>query len=99
MLNAHCRCEQSEYTLIPRQFQLEVAIIRCTIPGVSLCIANCALSIDPVPTPIQHIILAEQLLSDATLPAPLRDELRAQRGAFLFGNTAPDVQVVSNQLR
>jgi len=57
------------------------------------------LSIDPVPTPIQHISLAEQLLSDATLPAALRDRLRAQRGAFLFGNTAPDVQVVSTQPR
>jgi hypothetical protein len=27
------------------------------------------------------------------------DQLHAQRGAFLFGNTAPDVQVVSNQPR
>jgi hypothetical protein len=57
------------------------------------------IELDPVPTPIQHIILAEQLLSDSTLPAAVRDRLRAQRGAFLFGNTAPDVQVVSNQPR
>jgi hypothetical protein len=52
-----------------------------------------------MPTPIQHLILAEQLLRDSTLPGSLRDRLRAQRGAFLFGNTAPDVQVVSHQRR
>jgi hypothetical protein len=52
-----------------------------------------------MPTPVQHIIIAEQLLHDPTLPEPVRDQLRAQRGAFLFGNTAPDVQVVSHQLR
>lgn len=53
----------------------------------------------PMPTPIQHIRIAEQLLSDSALPGPLRNQLRAQRGAFLFGNTAPDVQVVSGQRR
>jgi hypothetical protein len=52
-----------------------------------------------MPTPIQHITIAEQLLSDSTLPGSLRNRLLAQRGAFLFGNTAPDVQVVSNQPR
>jgi hypothetical protein len=52
-----------------------------------------------MPTPVQHIIIAEQLLHDFTLPESVRDVLRAQRGAFLFGNTAPDVQVVSNQPR
>lgn len=52
-----------------------------------------------MPTPIQHIIIAEQLLADSTLPASIRDRLRDHRGAFLFGNIAPDVQVVSHQLR
>lgn len=52
-----------------------------------------------MPTPVQHLVLAQRLLDDATLPTMLRDRLRAQRGAFLFGNTAPDVQTVSGQLR
>ena len=52
-----------------------------------------------MPTPIQHLVIAEQLLRDAALPSALRDRLSEQRGAFLFGNTAPDVQVVSNQTR
>lgn len=52
-----------------------------------------------MPTPVQHIVLAEQLLRDSTLPDSIRARLHAQRGAFLFGNTAPDVQVVSGQPR
>jgi hypothetical protein len=52
-----------------------------------------------MPTPVQHLVLAQRLLDDATLPAAVRDRLRMQRGAFLFGNTAPDVQTVSGQLR
>lgn len=52
-----------------------------------------------MPTPVQHIVIAEQLLRDPTLPSPLRERLQSQRGAFLFGNTAPDVQTVSGQPR
>jgi len=52
-----------------------------------------------MPTPIQHLVIAEQLLRDTTLPSSLRDWLLDQRAAFLFGNTAPDVQVVSGQPR
>jgi hypothetical protein len=52
-----------------------------------------------MPTPIQHLALAEKLLSDSTLSASIRDRLIDQRAAFLFGNTAPDVQTVSGQLR
>ncbi len=52
-----------------------------------------------MPTPVQHIIIAERLLNDSTLPVSMRDRLSAYRGAFLFGNTAPDVQTVSSQLR
>jgi hypothetical protein len=52
-----------------------------------------------MPTPVQHLVLAQRLLDDDTLPEAIRDRLRAQRGAFLFGNTAPDVQTVSGQLR
>src|SRR5512139_813588 len=52
-----------------------------------------------MPTPVQHLILAQRLLADNILPETVRDRLRAQRGAFLFGHTAPDVQTVSGQLR
>lgn len=52
-----------------------------------------------MPTPIQHLAIADQLLHDSTLPGSIRDRLIDQRGAFLFGNTAPDVQTVSGQLR
>jgi len=52
-----------------------------------------------MPTPVQHLVLAQRLLDDASLPNAIRDRLRAHRGAFLFGNTAPDVQTVSGQLR
>lgn len=52
-----------------------------------------------MPTPVQHLVLAQRLLDDATLPEAIRDRLRSQRSAFLFGHTAPDVQTVSGQLR
>ena len=52
-----------------------------------------------MPTPIQHLAIADQLLRDNTLPGSIRDRLIDQRGAFLFGNTAPDVQTVSGQPR
>lgn len=52
-----------------------------------------------MPTPFYHVALAEDLLADAGLPAPLRGFLVEQRPAFLLGNTAPDVQTVSGQLR
>ncbi len=52
-----------------------------------------------MPTPVQHLVLAQRLLNDESLPNAIRDRLRAQHGAFLFGNTAPDVQTVSGQLR
>ena len=52
-----------------------------------------------VPTPFYHLSVAEDLLEHPDLPAGARALLQAQRGAFLFGNTAPDVQVVSGQGR
>jgi hypothetical protein len=52
-----------------------------------------------MPTPVQHLVIAQRLLDDSTLPGSIRQRLIAQRGAFLFGNTAPDVQTVSGQLR
>ena len=52
-----------------------------------------------MPTPVQHLVIAQRLLTDSSLPGSLRQHLLAQRSAFLFGNTAPDVQTVSGQLR
>jgi hypothetical protein len=52
-----------------------------------------------VPTPFYHISLAEELLAHPALAAETRLFLAKQRSEFLFGNTAPDVQVVSGQPR
>lgn len=52
-----------------------------------------------MPTPFYHLVLAQEMLSDESLNADARDVLLAERPAFLFGNTAPDVQTVSGQAR
>jgi hypothetical protein len=52
-----------------------------------------------MPTPFYHLSLAEDLLRFATLPDEARCFLEDRKCAFLFGNTAPDVQVVSGQSR
>ena len=52
-----------------------------------------------MPTPFYHLALAEELLEDASLPAPVRRLLRSEVPAFLLGNTAPDVQTLSGQPR
>ena len=46
-----------------------------------------------------HLALAEEILSRAELPPTVRRLLAQQRGSFLLGNTAPDVQTVSGQAR
>lgn len=52
-----------------------------------------------MPTPFYHLSLAEELINHHDLPEPIRQFLRAYRNEFLFGSTAPDVQVVSGQRR
>ncbi len=52
-----------------------------------------------MPTPFYHLSVAEELLGSERLPARIHALLAAERGAFLFGNTAPDVQVISRQPR
>jgi hypothetical protein len=52
-----------------------------------------------VPTPFYHLSLAEDLLRHPSLPEKVRQFLQPSRCAFLFGTTAPDVQVVSGQPR
>jgi hypothetical protein len=52
-----------------------------------------------MPTPIQHLVIAQDIVADSALPPAARELLAAQRGAFLFGAIAPDVQSVSGQPR
>jgi len=52
-----------------------------------------------VPTPFYHLSLAEEILTYPALPVGMRLFLSEHRSEFLFGNTAPDVQVVSGQPR
>jgi hypothetical protein len=52
-----------------------------------------------VPTPFYHLQVAEDLLRHPALADHIRQILTSQRCIFLFGNTAPDVQVVSHQSR
>jgi hypothetical protein len=52
-----------------------------------------------MPTPIQHLVIANDVLADPALPPVAHHALAAQHGAFLFGTIAPDVQTVSEQPR
>jgi hypothetical protein len=52
-----------------------------------------------MPTPIQHLVIANDVLADPALPPVARKVLAAQRGAFWFGTIAPDMQTVSGQTR
>jgi len=52
-----------------------------------------------MPTPIMHLALAEEILHRDHLPPAVRRLLIQQRGPFLLGHTAPDVQTVSGQAR
>jgi len=52
-----------------------------------------------VPTPFYHLSVAIDLLEHPALTEYSRQLLLSERGAFLFGNTAPDVQTISRQSR
>jgi hypothetical protein len=52
-----------------------------------------------VPTPFYHLSLAQELLNRASLPRKIGQFLQAAACEFLFGATAPDVQVISGQPR
>ena len=55
-----------------------------------------------MPTPIQHLTVAERILASPALPeikCAQLDQNDAVLGAFFFGHIAPDVQVVSRQPR
>jgi hypothetical protein len=52
-----------------------------------------------MPTPFYHLSLATKILEDTELPSGIRAFLQKQRAAFMYGNTAPDVQTISGQDR
>jgi hypothetical protein len=52
-----------------------------------------------MPTPFTHLAAAAELLASPALPSEARAALQADWPAFLFGNTAPDVQTISGQSR
>jgi hypothetical protein len=52
-----------------------------------------------MPTPFYHVSLAGALLNQPNLPEAIAQFLQDSPCEFVFGNTAPDVQVVSGQLR
>lgn len=52
-----------------------------------------------MPTPIQHLVIADEILAHPAFPFGTRAHLNTERGAFLFGTIAPDVQSVSEQTR
>lgn len=52
-----------------------------------------------MPTPINHLVMAREVLERGALAAPARRLLQVHYGPFLLGHTAPDVQTVSGQRR
>lgn len=52
-----------------------------------------------MPTPFQHLVYADLVLSHPALPSPLRRLLTAHLGPYLLGTTAADVQVITGQDR
>lgn len=52
-----------------------------------------------MPTPFYHLSLAQEICDHPALNSNLRSLLQTQKSAFLLGNTAPDVQVLSGQKR
>jgi hypothetical protein len=52
-----------------------------------------------VPTPFQHLLYSQRVIHAPGLPARVSHALEAERGAFLLGSTAGDVQVITGQPR
>lgn len=52
-----------------------------------------------MPTPINHLVMAQEVLASRRLSSRARRLLESAKGAFLLGHTAPDVQTVSGQPR
>lgn len=52
-----------------------------------------------MPTPFMHLALAEEILCENDLSPTAQSLLARQRGPFLLGTTAPDIQAISGQTR
>ena len=52
-----------------------------------------------MPTPVNHLVMAQEIRADERLAALARRALEANWGPFLLGNAAPDAQTVSHQPR
>ena len=52
-----------------------------------------------MPTPFYHLSIAYEIREHPALPVEIKEFLVENWNAFLFGKTAPDVQVVSHQPR
>jgi hypothetical protein len=52
-----------------------------------------------MPTPVTHLVLAEEILGGDALPSDVHRLLLQQHGPFLLGHTAPDVRTISGQPR
>lgn len=52
-----------------------------------------------MPTPFQHLVYAKTVLESALLPHNISAHLHAHVDAYLFGNTAVDVQSITGQAR
>ncbi len=52
-----------------------------------------------MPTPFYHLSLAQEVMGQPNLPKAIQEALINHQAEFLFGNIAPDVQVVSGQPR
>jgi len=52
-----------------------------------------------MPTPVNHLVMAQELLVSGELTPAAQRFVEIRRGPFLLGQTAPDVQTVSHQAR
>ena len=52
-----------------------------------------------MPTPFYHLVVARKLLQRQELSSQVVQLLRKNAGAYMLGNTAPDVQTISGQAR
>lgn len=52
-----------------------------------------------MPTPFTHLEIAQRLLDDSSIAAPVRAELMRERGAYLLGSVAADARVGSGMPR
>lgn len=52
-----------------------------------------------MPTPVNHLLMARELLESGLLKGNAQNLLQTHPGPFMLGHTAPDVQTISGQRR